>query len=226
LRRRKALCALIGAFREITILRSNGRTFLVTLIGGSSCGDFEMRVKLAILATAALCLVAASSARAAEPTAAGLWDAVDDESGKSQGWFLVTDRGGVYDGIIAKMVLQPGEDPNAPCEACPDDRKGMPWLGLPLIRGMVRHGMRYEGGTILDPRDGNIYHATMTLSPDSQTLVVRGYLGFELLGRNQYWHRLPETAFNELDPSINPKRPAKMPARKAERPARTTSSVR
>ena len=49
---------------------------------------------------------------------------------------------------------------------------------------------KYGSGTILDPRDGKIYKATMKVTPDGQTLIVRGYIGFELLGQNQYWTRL------------------------------------
>ena len=63
---------------------------------------------------------------------------------------------------------------------------------------------KYGGGNILDPRDGKIYHATMTVAPDGQTLIVRGYIGFEMLGQNQYWTRLPDSAYSQLDPSINP----------------------
>jgi hypothetical protein len=33
---------------------------------------------------------------------------------------------------------------------------------------------------------------------------VRGYIGFELLGQNQYWTRLPDSAYSALDPSVNP----------------------
>lgn len=75
-------------------------------------------------------------------------------------------------------------------------------LGLPIIRDMRRNGLRYENGSIMDPRDGQVYRAVMTVSPDGQTLTVRGFLGFELLGRNEIWHRLPDEAVKRLDHSV------------------------
>jgi uncharacterized protein (DUF2147 family) len=140
---------------------------------------------------------------------AGLWQAVDEDTKQPTGWFLITEHNGVYNGIIAKMYLKPGEDPNVVCSQCKDDRRDHPWLGLEIIRGMQREAdEKYGGGTILDPRDGKVYKATMKLSEDGQTLIVRGYVGFELLGENQYWTRLPDSAFSMLDPSINPNAPA------------------
>jgi uncharacterized protein (DUF2147 family) len=164
-------------------------------------------------------IIAASYGLHADSSPLGLWQAVDDDTKQPTGWFLIRRQNGVYTGIIAKMFLKPGEDPNAICDQCKDDRKDHPWLGLELIRGMQQESAdKFAGGTILDPRDGKVYKATMTVSPDGQTLTVRGYLGVELLGRNQYWQRLPDSAMAQLDPSVNPNPPAPTPA-PARKPA-------
>ena len=164
-----------------------------------------MRAKLLTLALALASVVVPLHGVSADLTPVGLWQAVDDDTKQPTGWFLISDHDGVYSGIIAKMFLKPGENPNAVCDQCKDDRYNHPWLGLEIIRGMQPEGEdKFGGGTILDPRDGKVYKATMKVTPDGQTLVVRGYLGIELLGRNQYWTRLPDTAYSVLDPSVNP----------------------
>lgn len=179
-----------------------------------------MRVINLVMAVVSSLLISSNQILAVELTAGGLWQSLDEESHQPNAWFLIRDNGGLYEGKIVRMFMKPGENPNVVCDLCKDDRRGKPWLGLDIIRGMKRNGAEYTDGTILDPRDGDLYSAKMTLTPDGQTLVVRGYLGISLLGKNQYWTRLPEASFNEIDPRFNPNPP---PA--SRKPAGTKSDL-
>jgi uncharacterized protein (DUF2147 family) len=85
------------------------------------------------------------------------------------------------------------------CSKCPGEKKGAKIMGLTLFWGMKRDGLKYTGGSVLDPRDGSVYHAKMDLSEDGQELAVRGYLGIEALGQTQVWHRLPDDAMKTKD---------------------------
>lgn len=182
-----------------------------------------MLTRLLSVLLAALSLLAAGYALGAEPSADGLWQSVDKETGQPTGWFLIRNRDGLYEGLIVRMYLKPGERPDVVCDRCKDDRRDKPWLGLDIIRGMKRDGLSYTDGTILDPRYGDIYKAMMTLTPDGQTLVVRGYLGISLLGQNQYWTRLPDSAYGEIDPRFNPN---PVPDKKSRSRAKTAVSPR
>lgn len=54
---------------------------------------------------------------------------------------------------------------------------------------IAKDGTKYNGGYILDPNNGKEYKCFMYLESDGQKLVVRGYIGFSLIGWSQTWVR-------------------------------------
>ena len=152
-----------------------------------------------VLAIVTIASLSASALGAfAEPTAAGLWEQVDEKTGSAESWFNIIEKDGVYTGTVVKMFQKSGDPPpeSLRCTKCEGAEKDAPVLGLALIKGMKRNGLKYEGGTIMDPRDGTVYRALMNVSPDGKQLEVRGYLGIAIVGRSQMWNRLPDNAMD------------------------------
>src|SRR5262245_8175110 len=137
--------------------------------------------------------------RAAEPTATGLWEQVDEKTGKPESWFKITERNGIYEGAFVKIFFKPGEDPNWVCDQRQGADKGRLVQTLTLIGGLQRNGLSYEEGTIMDRRDGQPRRTLRRLNPVGQTREVRVYLGIALFGQSQIWHKLPDNALSSQE---------------------------
>jgi uncharacterized protein (DUF2147 family) len=118
----------------------------------------------------------------------GLWKTIDDKTGAPRAIVRIYEQDGLLFGKIENS-FKPGAEHRV-CAVCSDERKDQPILGLIIIRNMKRTDGEYSGGDILDPDTGSIYHCKMHVEGGTR-LVVRGYIGFSLLGRNQTWQRVP-----------------------------------
>src|SRR5258708_13898336 len=106
----------------------------------------RLRQALPILMGLVLLLASILPGQAAEPSAAGLWQKIED--GKPVVWVLVVDHDGIFEGVIAKTFPTPGEDINEVCAKCTHDRKNAPVLGISFIRNMNRDVMKYEQANV------------------------------------------------------------------------------
>lgn len=125
----------------------------------------------------------------------GLWQQIDDKDGRVNSLVRIETMTGEARATIIKGYAAPGKtlDPDARCNGCPGEFNDKPLIGLQFLWGLKGAGREWDGGQILDPAEGKIYRAKATLSEDGSKLIVRGYLGVALFGRNQTWRRFNGT---------------------------------
>jgi uncharacterized protein (DUF2147 family) len=135
------------------------------------------------LISVALLLAAARAAPAVE-SPVGLWNTVDDKTGKVRSTVEVYEQGGKIFGRIVSLV-EPNDDEGKPkrCTKCTGPDKDRPLVGLVIIKDLAADADRYKGGTIMDPENGKVYRAEIWV--EGATLKVRGYLAF--FYRTQTW---------------------------------------
>ena len=116
----------------------------------------------------------------------GKWKTIDDETGKPKSIVEIFKKSdGKYYGKVIQLLIKP-TDPN--CSSCKDDQKGKPILGMEVIRGLKKNQNDFDSGTITDPKTGKTYKCS--IKREENRLIIRGYLGISLIGRNQTWHKV------------------------------------
>ena len=116
----------------------------------------------------------------------GVWITQDDETGKKKSEVLLYKNEGKLYGKILNLLLE--EDKGKLCVNCKGENKNLAIEGMVIVEGLKLNGKTWEEGTILDPKSGKTYSCYITFENDN-TLKVRGYIGFSLLGRTQKWIR-------------------------------------
>ncbi len=134
-----------------------------------------------------ICLASVGAPVLAQMTPMGLWQSIDDESGKPKAEIRIREAAGVLSGVVEKSLM-PSANPI--CDLCTDDRKGQPKLGMEIIRGAKKADGKevWEGGNILDPENGKTYTLRMTPLEGGAKLQIRGYIG--PFYRTQVWNRV------------------------------------
>jgi uncharacterized protein (DUF2147 family) len=147
------------------------------------------------LALALGLLLGAGAVSAADTdTPVGTWKQVDDVSGKVKSIIQISESNGELQGKVLQVlnrspedIARDGEQPR--CTQCSGARKDQPIEGMTIMWGVSKDGDVWDGGRILDPKNGKIYKVKLSLEDGGRKLDVHGYIGFSLLGRSQVWER-------------------------------------
>ena len=119
----------------------------------------------------------------------GDWKTIDDETNKPKSVVRISEKDGVISGAVEK-IFDPAKQ-NSKCDECADDdpRKGKPVIGMTILTGLRKAGENvYDGGEVLDPNNGKVYNARVTVIDGGKKLEMRGSILF--FGRTQTWLRV------------------------------------
>ena len=120
------------------------------------------------------------------PSIEDVWITTDDETGLQKSEVIFYQNGGKLYGKIETLLLP--EDKGKLCVNCEGALKNQPIAGLVIVNDLNKIKDGWEDGTILDPKSGKEYDCYIEFI-DENTLKVRGFIGFSLLGRTQIWKR-------------------------------------
>ena len=119
----------------------------------------------------------------------GKWATVDDETGEKKSIVSIEVMDGKLQGTIVELLLP--EDQGKLCVNCTGKKKNQPIQGMQIVNDLEKDGDEWSDGTILDPKNGKEYSCIISLE-EANKLKVRGYLGFSIIGRTQYWYRVED----------------------------------
>lgn len=129
---------------------------------------------------------AAALSHAADPLNGTLWKTIDDETKQPKALVKFTEqKNGTLTATIQTILV--ASEANA-CTKCEGTYKNKSLKGVTIVQNLKNvGGNSYDGGTIMDPKNGKSYKLKGELAGNK--LNLRGYIGISALGRNQTWIR-------------------------------------
>ncbi len=119
----------------------------------------------------------------------GRWKTIDDETGKAKSIIEIYKKDGKYYGRIVQLLTE--ENSDGVCRTCKGKYENKNIIGLVILKDLEYDAddKEWEDGTIMDPKNAKEYSCYLELVEPNK-LKVRGYIGFSLIGRTQYWYRV------------------------------------
>ena len=120
----------------------------------------------------------------------GKWKTIDDETKKEKSIVEVYEQDGKIYGRILQLLQEKDGGKSKLCEKCTGSDHNKPTVGMVFLKGLKADGNEYGGGTIMDPNNGKTYKCKLEVLDGGAKMKVRGFIGFSLMGRNQFWYRV------------------------------------
>jgi uncharacterized protein (DUF2147 family) len=146
-------------------------------------------MKKQVLLVIAIAFLLLPLSMTAQKDIVGTWKTIDDDGVTEKSYVQIYKEGNVYKGKIIDIIKT--EDKNNKCTKCATDdpRYNKPIVGMIIIDKLKKvDDNEWDDGEILDPSSGSVYDCKMYIDAKGD-LIVRGYMGWSLIGRSQTWKK-------------------------------------
>ena len=142
--------------------------------------------KIFALLSAFFCFALLANAKSGSDDIIGLW-----LTANGKGHVQIYKEGTKYYGKIV-WLKEPNGANGLPKLDTKNPNKTL--LNKPIVGTIILHDFVFEkdewnGGKIYDPENGKEYKSYLKLK-DANTLALRGYIGFSLIGRTEIWTKI------------------------------------
>lgn len=137
----------------------------------------------------AMLLASAAATAATEPDLEGRWQVPGEDPAQPAAIVRFDQVNGEYRGVIVSIPAAQGKSDELRCTACSGARRNQPLLKMEIVWGLKRQGLKYAGGSALDPETGETYRCDLTLAPGGQELRIRYFVDPKHESVSEVWTR-------------------------------------